>query len=306
VNPLQNVNIARWYMEWWNGRQMDNYVGDALDKRYADFTSSEPSSKRGKSVIDLVFQAYQPNNKSPPPGSKLPPTLRSFAISQIRLFMFAGHDSTSSTVCYCLYLLSKNPEALAAIRREHNRILDPDISTTASLLESNPNIINSLPYTTAVIKETLRLFPPASTSRRGKPEDKTTSVTSDLGTSLPTADTVVFMLHQATHRSPKYWVQPDKFLPDRWIVEPGHELYPRKGAWRPFEMGPRNCIAQGLAMTTLKVILVSVVREFDFEAAYEKNGLKYGGELVYQMESGAAHPISGYPCRVSVRQMSGK
>ena len=47
-----------------------------------------------------------------------------------------------------------------------------------------------------------------------------------------------------------------------------HELYPMNGAWRPFEHGPRNCVARSLVMTELRVVLACVVRQFDFEPAY--------------------------------------
>jgi cytochrome P450 len=70
------------------------------------------------------------------------------------------------------------------------------------------------------------------------------------------------------HRSAKYWLRPDEFLPERWIVPVGHELYPRHSAWRPFELGPRNYIGQALVMIELRVILACLTREFDLEPAY--------------------------------------
>ncbi len=83
-----------------------------------------------------------------------------------------------------------------------------------------------------------------------------------------------------------------------------------KGAWRPFEHGPRNCIAQGLVMMKLRVMLALLAREFSFELAYAewdrlhpRNGLKtYRGERVYQIEEGAAHPVEHYPCKVARRK----
>ena len=79
--------------------------------------------------------------------------------------------------------------------------------------------------------------------------------------------------------------------------------------WRSFEHGPRNCMAQGLVMTELRVVLAMVVRQFEFKPAYEEwdrlhpsVGLRvYRGERVYQIEEGAAHPVDKYPCRVYER-----
>jgi cytochrome P450 len=153
VNPFGFLNIARFYMEWSNGRQMDKYVGKLLDEPYEDY-KNVPENTRSKAVIDLVLQAYLPGDSKVMPD-KLDPEFRAFAIRQIR-FVFVGHDSTSSTICYCFQLLSKNPDALARIRTEHDSVFGTDISAVSSLLISRPHLINSLPYTTGVIKETLR------------------------------------------------------------------------------------------------------------------------------------------------------
>ncbi len=306
INPFEYLNFARWYIHWRNGRQMDRYIGNELDKRYREY-KADPANTRTKAVIDLVLQAYT-SQDTKPLSEKLDPTFRLFAIRQIRLFVFAGHDSTSSTICYIFYLLAKNPEALSRLRAEHDTVLGADPSAAQALLASQPQLTNSLLYTNAVTKEALRLFTPAGCSRAGKPN---VSLTNDEGNQCPTADAMVWMVHVEMHRSPKYWVRPDEFIPERWLVEAGHELYPMKGAWRSFEHGPRNCIAQGLVMTEMSVVLAMVAREFDIQPAYDewdrlhpRKGLKtYRGERAYQIEEGAAHPVNKYPCRVSLRNI---
>ncbi len=306
INPFEYLNFARWYIHWRNGRQMDRYIGNELDKRYREY-KADPANTRTKAVIDLVLQAYT-SQDTKPLSEKLDPTFRLFAIRQIRLSVFAGHDSTSSTICYIFYLLAKNPEALSRLRAEHDTVLGADPSAAQALLASQPQLTNSLLYTNAVTKEALRLFTPAGCSRAGKPN---VSLTNDEGNQCPTADAMVWMVHVEMHRSPKYWVRPDEFIPERWLVEAGHELYPMKGAWRSFEHGPRNCIAQGLVMTEMSVVLAMVAREFDIQPAYDewdrlhpRKGLKtYRGERAYQIEEGAAHPVNKYPCRVSLRNI---
>jgi cytochrome P450 len=198
---------------------------------------------------------------------------------------------------------------LEKLREEHDKVLGRDPSTVASQLAQNPRLVNDLPYTLAVIKEVLRLFPPAGTTRAGKPG---VSVTDDAGNSLPTDDAILWILHVEMHHSPSYWVRPDEFLPERWLVPSGHELHPQPGAWRPFELGPRNCIGQALVLIEFRVILACLVREFDIAPAYDeldercpRKGLKLlRGERAYQIETGAAHPVDGYPCRVKCAQRS--
>jgi cytochrome P450 len=142
--------------------------------------------------------------------------------------VFAGHDSTSSTICYIYHLLSKNPEALCKLREEHDRVFGQEVDSANKILTTQPHLANGLPYTTAVIKEALRLFPPASSSRQGYPG---VVVYDEHGTACPTDKAVCFIDHVGMHRASKYWVRAEEFLPERWLVEPGHELYPVKGAW---------------------------------------------------------------------------
>lgn len=269
TNPLQYLNLARWAVHWWNGRQMDKYIGNELDKRYNEY-KADPDSKRTKAVIDLVLQASPENAKTRP--EKLDPEFRAFAISQIRLFVFVGHDSTSSTICYILHLLATNPDALAKVRAEHVELLGLDWSAVPAMLKEQPHLTDNLPYTSAVItsaviKEALRLFPPGGCSRAGKPN---VNLIDDHGNRCPTELAMVFTIHTELHRAPAYWHRPAEFLPERWLVAGGDILVPMRGAYRALEVGPRNCVAQGFVMTELRVILACVVQQFDFKPAYDE------------------------------------
>ena len=108
---------------------MENYIEHELDKRYEEF-KADLDSKRTKADIDLVLQAYLPNDTKTRPEN-LDPEFRAFAISQIRLFVFVSHDSISSTICYILYLLVTHPIALAQIRVEHDKLLGRDLSAAS-------------------------------------------------------------------------------------------------------------------------------------------------------------------------------
>ncbi len=306
TNPLEYLNVARHAVHWWNGRKVDKCIGNELDKIYYEY-KADPDGSGTKSVIDLVLQAYLPENAKVRP-EKLDPEFRAFAISQIRLFVFVGHDATSSTICYIQHLLAANPNALVKVRAEHDRLLGSDLSAAPSILKEQAHLTNDLTYTNAVIKEVLRLFPPGGASRAGSPS---ADLVDDQGNCCPTKDcAAVFTVHTEMHRAPAYWNRPDEFIPERWLAECSDELLPTKGAYRAFEIGPRNCIAQGYVMTGLRVIMACIVRQFDFTPAYDEwdrfhpgRGLKtYRGERAYQIEEGAAHPVDHYPCRVSVRK----
>jgi len=99
----------------------------------------------------------------------LDPAFKTAALDHIKVFMFGGHDTTSSTICYVAYALSRHPEALKKVRQEYDEVFGPEVWQTAARIKEDPYIINKLPYTVAIVKECLRLWPPASSVRVGGP-----------------------------------------------------------------------------------------------------------------------------------------
>jgi hypothetical protein len=119
---------------------------------------------------------------SPAPGWPLPPNaqcnrhpaapnpaFRAATTHHLRFLILGGSVSTSPAVCYLLYLLATHPAALARVRAEHNANLGSDASCAAALLMAEPRHLNALPYSNTDIKETLRLFAPATSIRRSAP-----------------------------------------------------------------------------------------------------------------------------------------
>lgn len=286
---------------------MNKYISGELDKRFAAY-ESDHSQQRSRSVIDLALESYLTERPLSSAAKGLDRTFKAWAVTQIRLFMFAGHDSTSSTICYCYYLLANHPAALARIRAEHDAVFGPDLSTVPNVLTEQAHLINQLPYTVAIIKEALRLFPAASAMRGGLPG---VELQDSHGNRYPTAGMNIWILHNVLQRHPAYWKEPDAFIPERWLVGPDDPLYPIKGAWRPFEFGPRNCVGQTLVMLDVKTVLAMTIREFDIRPAYDQwdqahpnPGIKtVDGERAYQISSGGAHPANGLPCKVSRRSI---
>ena len=113
-----------------------------------------------------------------------------------------------------------------------------DLAPLNSICEK-PHLLNQPPFTTAILKEILRLFPVVPSTRAGEPGY---SVRDEPGRLYPTDGCLVWSVHHAIHRDPALWPQPYLILPERWLVSSEDLLFPRKGAWRPFEFGSRNCI----------------------------------------------------------------
>lgn len=162
--PWEILNPMFLVMMWWNNRKMDSYISTVLEERF----STRESRSKAKNVVDLALEAYLSEQGTRSKAAvTMDPQFKKDAICQVKTFMFAGHDTVSGTLCYAYYLLNKNPEKLAKIRAEHDDIFGVDLETAAEMIEARPNILSKLEYTLAVLKETLRLFPPASTVREG-------------------------------------------------------------------------------------------------------------------------------------------
>ena len=296
VNPLEQFNPLRPIIYRYNTWRMNSYISKELDGRMADFESTTKT----KSIIDLALTAYLSDKQEKKLETCPDITFRQLAISQIKLFLFSGHDTTSSSVCYLFYALSNHPPVLARLRSEHKEIFGTDLQQTTSLITQEPAILNRLPYTLAVIKETLRLYPAVSSTRAGEPDFNVV----DNGRQYPTNEFLVWANPQTIHRDPTYWPQADDFMPERWLVPADDPLHPVKGAWRPFEHGPRNCIGQELAMVEMKIILVMTARKFNVKPVYEewdrgKSSSRIRtvyGERGYQIQR--AQPSDDLPCRV--------
>ena len=249
------------------------------------------------SIVDLIFKT----DRQPP--HKLESGFKEFITSQVKMFIFAGHDTTSSTICYMYHLLSSHPAIRDRVCAEHDKIVGLDLTQTASVLSESPHLLNQLPLTVAVIKETLRLFPPSSTTRGG---ELNFCIKDAEGNKYPTEGFLVWSNHEATHRDPSYWPEPASFLPERWLVLADDSLYPTKGAWRPFEHGPRNCIGQELTMIEMKIIMVMTLRQFSITPAYadwdrlkgKSGNLAVEGERAYQV--GIGEPSEGLPSRIQL------
>lgn len=181
--------LEMWYpwgiwRRWRNQKIMVAYIGKVLDERFAKRLAETEGEKRvparkRRTVLDLALDSYLSGvsedeekvehvQDGPPPA--MDSEFKAGVITQIRTFIFAGHDTTSSTLCYVFHLLAKHPSASQRIRAEHDSVLGKDPDAAAELIKANPHILNKLEYTLAVIKETLRLFPAASAPRKGRKE----------------------------------------------------------------------------------------------------------------------------------------
>lgn len=173
-----------------------------------------------------------------------------------------GHGTTVDTLCYVLMFLSKHLDHLAKMREEHDNTFSPSIATTKEILLSNPSKLQDLPYTEAILRETLRLFPVGMPLREAEPG----STIHYEGRDMPFGERqlVVVLNAQDIHYNKELYPNPSEFRPDRWLNQ--EKEIPRAN-FRTFSRGSRMCLGMNLAMNEMKVVLLLVARDFDFMCA---------------------------------------
>ncbi|MBO0912452.1 MAG: cytochrome P450, partial [Acidobacteria bacterium] len=145
---------------------------------------------------------------------------------EVLTFLVAGHETTALALTWTWYLLGEHPEVESRLHEELDRVLagrSPDFADLARL-----------PYTECVIKESMRLYPPAWSLAR--------TVISDFklrGYTIPAGANVV-MSQWIMHRHPAYFRDPERFDPERWLGETAKKL--SRFVYFPFGGGPRQCI----------------------------------------------------------------
>jgi cytochrome P450 len=163
--------------------------------------------------------------------------------------LLAGHETTASTLSWTWYLLTRHPEAAAAVHAE-----------AAGVLGDRPpgfDDLTRLPYTTMVIQEAMRLYPPVW----GLPRKALAADEID-GYRVP-AGADVMICPYTLHRHPEFWAEPDEFVPERFA--PGGPPLAHRYAYIPFGAGPRVCVGSHLGMMEAVLVAAMVARKFRFE-----------------------------------------
>jgi cytochrome P450 len=160
----------------------------------------------------------------------------------------AGHETTAVALMWAWLLLGQHPEAADRLYEE----VDGQLAGHPLTFEK----LAALPYTEMVIKETLRLFPPAFSFGRAPVEDVAFTVNGREYVFKKGATIIISTM--AMHRLPEYFPEPDAFRPERWTAS---EPQPPKYAYLPFGAGPRVCLGNMFAMMEAQVILATMVQQ---------------------------------------------
>ena len=266
-DPIGYLNPVRRAKEFFYERLFDYKLYAVLSEKLEQ-EQTQPKKKDGstKAIVQLALADLEPT-----------PELLRNTVAQIKSFLFAGQDTTATLIQWLCYELSRAEyepryqEILKKLQAEHNAVFGAGAYSALDVLaqpgRADEFLGEKIPYTTAFIKETLRLHPPAGSARLVPEASKTVPpFFVDIDGNATRIDGLrVYTCHWLIHRNPKVWGEDAHvFKPERWLDEEYMSKIP-PGAWRPFERGPRNCIGQELALIEGKVVVGAVARGLRFE-----------------------------------------
>ena len=215
-----------------------------LDKTiYATIERRREAGEIGNDLLSMLMQVEDADD-----GSRMSDRqLR----DEVSTLVLAGHETTANALSWTWMLLGQHPDVRTELDRELQTVLQGRTPT----LED----IRRLPYTTAIVQEAMRLYPPVTDLSRAATQD------CDIGGYIMPKGTTLIVSQWVMHRHPRYFTQPEMFNPNRWADDFEKSL-PR-GVYFPFGDGPRVCIGRGFAMMEAVLLLATIAQSFQLELA---------------------------------------
>jgi cytochrome P450 len=242
-------------------RKIDRFVYRIIAERRAS----------GEDTGDLLSMLLRAQDED---GTRM--TDRQLRDEVMTLFL-AGHETTALALTWAWYLLALNPEAEEKLHAELSEVLNGRAPTVEDLA--------ALRYCEWVVKESMRLYPPAYAVGREAVRD------CEVGGYRIPAGMQVFAFQWVVQRDARWFDEPAEFRPERWRDEVASRL--PKFAYFPFGGGPRQCIGNSFALMEAVLILATVAQRFRLRLVPEPKV-----ELLPAM---SLRPKSGVPVKVEAR-----
>ncbi|HLM51564.1 MAG TPA: cytochrome P450 [Solirubrobacteraceae bacterium] len=209
---------------------------------FAEIARRRRDGERREDVLSLLLDARDEHGATLTDGQ---------VRDQVMTLLFAGHDTTTSTVTFLFYELARQPRAVAGLLAEQEAVLTPGAEPTAGQL------VSELPRLEMAMDETLRLYPPAWVGPRRVVEGFEFA-----GHRVPAGARVNYC-SWASHHLPEVFADPEAFVPERFA--PTAKAALPKGAYVPFGGGSRTCIGMRFGQLEVKAIATSILRRFRLE-----------------------------------------
>lgn len=233
------------YKRWWfelsgevkrnlkNAERARNIIRGLIEQR-------RRSTDTHHDLLQMLMDARYEDNGEPMDERQI--------IDEILILLIAGHETTANALSWTLYLLANHRDELESLRAETRGFTTEQCVTNDRL--------------NAVIKESMRLYPPAWISDRVALHDDT------FENYFISKGTIVVVFYYGLHRDGKYWPEPEKFLPSRFFKN--QITKEQLKAYFPFGSGPRLCIGYNFAYAEMVIFLGSFIQRFDMLPTIQK------------------------------------
>jgi cytochrome P450 len=246
---------------------LEGPVGRLIEARRREHAAGVSNGHRPRrDLLEVLLTSAQEN------GSQL--TAEEVA-AEVGTFLLAGHETSANALAWSLAMLSAFPAARAK--------LEDEVDSVLAGREPEAADITRLPWTSAVIAETMRLYPPAWTIERDALADDEFA-----GVRIPAGSTVAIPPY-LVHRNPEFWPDPAGFDPDRFMGSAERHRY----SYIPFGGGRRACVGQSFAELETVLVLAAITQRYRLELT--------GAGLPRLAAYVTLRPRGGMPMRLSRR-----
>ncbi|XP_076749847.1 cytochrome P450 4c3 [Xylocopa sonorina] len=290
VNTLASISQRRFLNVWMSfdpifklttwGKQHDHalrvthgFVNKIIAERKAEWRSKKNDSsnerfQKRQALLDLLLEISKDGEVLTDDDIR----------DEVNTFMFAGHDTTATSVSWILYALGRHPHYQEKILEEYDNV----VGTKKLSLD----MLSKLTWLEACIKESWRVYPVTPLIAR-----QIYHPINILGHGIPIGSTVLVNLF-LLHRDPRYFPEPDVYRPERFL--PNGPKYPSY-AFIPFSAGSRNCIGWRYGTIIVKVLILYILNNYHVESIDTEDQLRFICELVL-------HNIGGLRLKITPRK----
>ncbi|XP_061631891.1 cytochrome P450 4F3 isoform X2 [Phyllopteryx taeniolatus] len=254
IERRQNI-LHHWDWIYWKTAQgkrfkralniVHSFTSEVVQRRRTRLrqTSSDSTSEPGrkKDFVDIILLAKDDDGRG---------LTDEEVEAEANTFMFAGHDTTASAVCWTLFNLARHAHFQEKCRREALQLMK---GREGQRIEWED--LSKLPFTTMCIREALRLHSPVQAVTRTYTQDMPLP-----GNRTVPKGAICLVSIYGTHHNPAVWTNPHEFDPLRF--EAANQEGRSSHAFIPFSSGPRNCIGQKFALAELRVVVSLTLLRF--------------------------------------------
>ncbi|HMV07795.1 MAG TPA: cytochrome P450 [Cyclobacteriaceae bacterium] len=243
INEVQAFvikDLRQPYKSWWfklSGEVEKNLQrsGNARVIIRDIINTRKQSGQKFNDLLDMLLDARYEDTGEPMHEDQV--------IDEILIVLIAGHETTANALSWTLYLLANHKTEMTKLKAATQGLTVNEATTNDALA--------------AVIKESMRLYPPAWISdRMALTDDAYNGFTYPKGI-------VIILFYYGLHRDARYWPEPDSFIPERFAKENDDKRKPK--AFYPFGGGPRLCIGNNFAMAEMAIFLQTMIHSFEID-----------------------------------------